>query len=57
LNSKTNISIIIPVYNSENSIAKLVEILIRELENYNTEIVLINDGSIDNSEKICEDLG
>jgi glycosyltransferase involved in cell wall biosynthesis len=56
LNTKTNISIIIPVYNSEKSIAKLVEILIRELENYNTEIVLINDGSIDNSEKICEDL-
>ena len=57
MNTKKNISIIIPVYNSENSIAKLVEILIRELENYNTEIVLINDGSIDNSEKICEELG
>ena len=57
MNTKTTISIIIPVYNSENSIAKLVETLIRELENYKTEIVLINDGSIDNSEKICEDLG
>lgn len=55
--SKTPISIIIPVYNSENSISPLVEELIKELDAfYNLEIVLVNDNSTDNSEAVCQSL-
>lgn len=48
------ISIIIPVYNGELSIAKLVNKLISELKNnYDLEIILVNDNSKDNSEEEC----
>lgn len=49
-----SISIVIPVYNAEFSIGKLVDELVSELNhNYNLEIVLINDNSQDNSEEVC----
>jgi len=51
------ISIVIPVYNSEDSISKLVELLVSSLrDKYILEIVLVNDCSEDNSENICIDL-
>lgn len=54
---KTNnylISIVIPVYNGEKSIGRLVEELITELTpEFNIEIILVNDCSPDNSEKVC----
>jgi glycosyltransferase involved in cell wall biosynthesis len=51
------ISIVIPVYNSEDTISKLVEHLIASLrDNYILEIILVNDCSYDNSENICIDL-
>lgn len=53
---KRKLSIVIPVYNSEGTIAKVVNNLIRILEGYKYEIVLVNDGSKDRSEKICKDL-
>ena len=54
MEEKTNISIVIPVYNSETTIGKLVELLINELSNeYKLEIILVNDSSKDNSEKVC----
>lgn len=50
-------SIVIPVYNGEQSIGQLVEKLIETLAGlYNLEIVLVNDNSPDNSEAVCEDL-
>jgi len=50
----TNISIVIPVYNAEETIADLVKKLITELgEIYNLEIVLVNDHSKDTSEQVC----
>jgi len=49
-----NISIVIPVYNSENSIGGLCEQLIKSLSIlYNLEIVLVNDRSKDNSDAVC----
>lgn len=49
------ISIIVPVYNAEKTLYKCVESLI--LQKYkNIEIILINDKSTDNSNKICEKL-
>ena len=54
---KISLSIVIPVYNSEDTIDKLVHLLIKELINdYELEIVLVNDSSKDNSEKICIEL-
>jgi glycosyltransferase involved in cell wall biosynthesis len=51
------VSIVIPVYNAEETIANLAEELIAELgREYTLEIVLINDRSQDTSEAICIDL-
>lgn len=48
------ISIIVPLYNSEKFLTKCLESLVNQTyPNY--EIILINDGSTDNSKKICED--
>jgi glycosyltransferase involved in cell wall biosynthesis len=48
------ISIVIPVYNAENTIGNLVEELIGELSTLcKFEIVLVNDHSRDTSEKVC----
>ena len=51
------ISIIIPVYNSEKTIGCVVEKTISAIENYyKYEIILINDGSIDNSSQVCKNI-
>lgn len=51
---KVNVSIVIPVYNGEKSIARLGDELVTELDGYyNLEIVLVNDNSPDESEKAC----
>ncbi|HLO43487.1 MAG TPA: glycosyltransferase family 2 protein [Leadbetterella sp.] len=49
-------SVIIPVYNSQNSIERLVLSLETELEGHNFEIILVNDGSKDKSVEICKKL-
>lgn len=46
------ISVIIPIYNLENYIAKCIESVISQTYG-NIEIVLVNDGSTDNSEEVC----
>ena len=50
------ISILIPLYNEEGSIKALYLEIINSLENYNFEIIFINDGSLDNSFNIIKDL-
>ena len=48
------LSILIPVYNAEKTIGRLVEGLIEELGSlFNLEIVLVNDNSSDCSEEVC----
>lgn len=47
------ISIVIPVYNGALTVNALVERLIAELEQTQLQIVLINDGSSDESDKVC----
>jgi glycosyltransferase involved in cell wall biosynthesis len=49
-------SIVIPVYNGAKTIEELVEKLINTLEYKNIQIVLVNDGSPDNSHEVCHDL-
>lgn len=46
------ISIIIPVYNGENSIERCLDSILNSL-NKDLEIIIVNDGSTDNSEEIC----
>lgn len=50
------LSVVIPVYHGANTVQKLVESTQEELVAYSFEIVLINDGSKDDSEKICLEL-
>ncbi len=53
-NSKMRVSIIIPVYNSENTIGPLVTKLVNELApRFETEVILVNDQSKDQSDKAC----
>lgn len=51
-----NLSVVIPVYNSERTIGPLVERLQTCLAGRMFEIVLVNDGSADRSETICQQL-
>lgn len=46
-------SVIIPVYNAEKTISRCIDSIVSQYCN-NCEIILINDGSIDESLKICE---
>lgn len=48
-------SVIIPVYNVENYLEETIKSVIGQTIGFkkNIEIILVNDGSTDNSEKIC----
>ncbi len=55
--NKSFVSVVIPVYNSENTIGPLVANIIDTLEKYyRLEVILINDGSRDHSEEVCAGL-
>lgn len=54
INNEIIISIIIPVYNLENrNLDRCIQSILNQTYK-NFELILINDGSTDNSEKICE---
>ena len=51
------LSIIIPIYNAEKYLYKnVLSILNQDVDIKLYEVILINDGSTDSSEKICIDL-
>ena len=50
------LSIIIPVYNEADNIKLLVKKIKDSLKNYKYEVLFINDGSADNTEKIIEEI-
>lgn len=53
-NSSLTLSVVIPVYNSENTIGRLVDELVGTLSgDYALEIILVNDNSRDRSEVTC----
>lgn len=49
------ISVIIPCYNVENYIENCLNLLIKQLEKFDYEIILVDDCSKDNTKKIIED--
>ena len=50
------ISVIIPIYNEEANIIKLSESILNALSDIDFEVLFVNDGSTDNSEKIIESI-
>lgn len=52
LSNKPKYSIIIPIYNSEKYISRCIKSVQKQTEQ-DWELILINDGSSDNSESIC----
>ena len=49
------LSIIIPVYNSEKYLAECLDSILKNQKLDRTEVILVNDGSTDGSERICEE--
>lgn len=47
------VSIIIPVYNSQDTLSKCINSILCQTYN-NLEIIIVNDGSTDNSLKLCQ---
>lgn len=50
--SKDLISIVVPIYNVENYLEKCIQSILKQSFN-DFELILVNDGSTDGSEKIC----
>jgi undecaprenyl-phosphate 4-deoxy-4-formamido-L-arabinose transferase len=50
------ISVCIPVYNGSETIKNLVDEVEIRLNSYDLEVILVNDGSLDNSEAVCEQI-
>ncbi len=53
-NFKNAVSVIVPIYNSENYLAECIKSIITQTYK-NLEIILIDDGSTDTSLQICEE--
>ncbi len=54
MNKKINLTIIVPVYNTEKYLNECIESIIASYET-GIEVLIINDGSTDNSGHICEE--
>ncbi|MEI8203011.1 MAG: glycosyltransferase family 2 protein [Bacteroidota bacterium] len=50
------ISVVIPVYNGAETITEVVNSVVNEFIHTDYEIILVNDGSKDQSEKVCEQI-
>lgn len=50
---KSLVSVVVPVYNTENFLAECIDSIVAQTHK-NIEIILVNDGSTDQSGKICD---
>ena len=56
IENRIKISIIVPIFNSESTLERCLNSLVSQsFDRY--EIILVNDGSTDNSERICNSFG
>lgn len=51
---QSSVSVIVPIYNSENYLKKCVLSILNQTY-ANLEVILVDDGSSDGSSKICDD--
>ncbi|MDZ7720960.1 MAG: glycosyltransferase family 2 protein [Balneolaceae bacterium] len=51
-----DISVVIPLYNEEQSLAELTDKITEAIENYSFEIIFVDDGSTDTSWKVISEL-
>ncbi len=56
MQSKSKVTIVIPVYNGEDYIREAIDSALNQ-DYSNCEIIVVNDGSKDNTEKICKSYG
>lgn len=49
-----DVSVIIPIYNTEKYIEKCIKSILQQDTKYTYEVICVNDGSTDNSDKIIE---
>ena len=56
MTDKILLSIIIPIYNKEDYLPECLLSLKRQKFDYNVEILLVDDGSTDDSLRICNDI-
>lgn len=49
------ISVIIPIYNSKEYINRCIDSLVNQKNFNDYEIILVDDGSSDGSEKVCDE--
>jgi glycosyltransferase involved in cell wall biosynthesis len=56
MNGVTDISVVIPVYGSCQSLEELCSRLLTSLDRYNFEIIMVDDSSPDNSWHVIESL-
>ena len=52
--SEIDLSIIVPAYNAESTIEKCVESVIQQKVSFHYELIIINDGSTDNTKEIIK---
>lgn len=50
------LSLVVPVYNGAQTIAAVVEDIMKVFAAYDYEIILVNDGSRDDTERVCREL-
>ena len=53
MNNNYLVSVIVPIYNVQDYIGRCIESILRQ-SFQNLEILLVNDGSIDNRDKIAK---
>lgn len=55
MNNKYKISVIMPIYNAEGFLEEAIESVVRQTIGFekNVQLILVNDGSPDNSDSIC----
>ncbi len=56
MNLNLDISVVIPVFNSEKSIRELIKRISDELQQFTIEIILVDDASIDNSWEVLKEI-